>query len=163
MATDITQELVQAPLPELIRQLGLAVARAQQAMDRSSIETALLMAETGAGAAGLLPDGDQRSLLELGFTPTFYQIQEATVEARVAVSMARSSEVSLSVGAAVGGAYGFVMFAASVNASYTGKFSFESSGSSAISARMSAIPPPSILTALLAERQQSKTASAEGD
>ena len=158
----ITTELMQARLPDIVQQLGLAIAEAQQAMDRASIQTALLMSDPENGAV-LGEDGERKSLLELGFAPTFYQIQEANVEARVAFSMARSSEVSLSVGATVGGAYYFVMFAASVNASYTNKYSFEASGSSAISARISAIPPPSILTTLLAERQQKLSANGGGD
>ena len=153
MPSTLGQELLNTWLPDIVERPGTAIAHAQNAMDLSSVQIATLMSDRENHGLIIGNGGEKRSLLELGFTPSFYQITEATVEARVAFSMASSSEVSLSVGAAAGGAYGLMMFAASVNATYTNKYSFEASGSSAITARLSAVPPPSLLATLLAEKQ----------
>lgn len=158
MSNAVSRELMQTPLPDIVERLGTAIANAQYAMDRNSLQIATMMGDREEHGVSFGPDGQKRSLLELGFTPSFYQITEATVEARVAFSMAQSSETSLSVGATVGGAFYFVMFAASVNASYTNKYSFEASGSSAITAKFIAVPPPSILSTLLATLHGQKAA-----
>ena len=81
-----------------------------------------------------------RSLLELGFTPTFFQVTEAVIEARVAFSSSETTEfgVAASIGVNV------FFFAASVNAHYSNRYSFDASGSSSIRATFVAVPPPSI-------------------
>ncbi len=150
MSGQLMNELMQAPLPQMVERLGIAIAHAQAAMDRSGIAIADMMGNREDHGVDI--GGERKSLIELGFTPSFYQVTEATIEARVAFSMAESSEVSLSVGAAAGGGIGFVMFAVSVNASYTNKYSFEATGSSAITAKFTALPPPAILTQILQKR-----------
>jgi hypothetical protein len=144
MPSRVITELQEAPLPEMIERLGVAIAQAQFALDRNSIEIARILAD---GENGLdLGDGaGTRSLLELGFAPTFYQITEATVEARVAFTSKQSEDFSL--GASIGVNVGF--FAASVNASYTNKYSFEATGSSMVRARFVSVPPPAVFSELL--------------
>lgn len=138
-----------SPLPQMVERLGTAIANAQYAMDRNSVQIATMMGDREEHGIRLGGENRNRSLLELGFTPSFYQITEATIDARVAFSMSESREVSLSVGVEVGVNVYFVMVAASVNASYTNKYSFEASGSSAITTKFVAVPPPTILTNLL--------------
>lgn len=139
-ATDVPRILLNAPLPELIQRLGLSIAQAQAALDENSIATAKAMTTTTADI-----DGTPRSLLELGFTPTFYAFTEATVEAKLAFTITESTE--LSVGAELG--VNLEVFSASVNASYTRKYSFEAQGSSSIAARLVSLPPPEPLLELL--------------
>jgi hypothetical protein len=144
MPSSVNTELQQAPLPEMVQRLGLAIAQAQLALDRNSAEIAQILANEENGID--LNDGaGTRSLLELGFAPTFYHITEATVEARVAFTASESQQFS--VGASLGVNVGF--FAASVNASYSAKYAFEASGSSSISARFVSIPPPGVFNELL--------------
>lgn len=144
MPSRVVSELQEAPLPEMIERLGVAIARAQFAMDRNSVEIARILADDENGLD--LGDGaGTRSLLELGFAPTFYQITEATVEARVAFSSKQSEDFS--IGGSIGVNVGF--FAASVNASYTNKYSFEATGSSMVRARFVSVPPPAIFTEIL--------------
>lgn len=138
MANQAVQNLLQSPLPQMLEQLGNAIATAQFAMDQNAIQIARVMTDKSQGLE--LSEGNKLSLLELGFTPTFYHLTEATIEARVAFSTSESREIS--VGATIGGSIGF--FAASVNASYTAKYSFDASGSSAITARFVSVPPPSV-------------------
>jgi hypothetical protein len=136
--------MLETPLPALIEMLGLSIANAQYALDRNAIAIARLLADTESGIK--FPGDDRaRSMLELGFAPSFYHLTEATIEARVAFSISQSSEFS--IGASAGMNIGF--FAASVNASYSQKYSFEATASSAISAKFVSIPPPTVFQELL--------------
>src|SRR3954454_4479388 len=134
MPTSVTTALQEAPLPELVKKLGVAISQAQFAMDQNSVAIARLLADSEQGID--LGQG-ARSLLELGFAPTFFQITEAVIEARVAFSSSESTEFG--VGASIGVAF-FV--AASVNAHYSSRYSFDASGSSSIRATFVAVPPP---------------------
>lgn len=146
----LVADLQQVPLPSLLRELGRGVADAQFALDQTGLEIARRLGDAEAFGVQFSGEENKRSLLELGFAPTFYHFAEATVDIRVSLSMSQSTETSLSVGATVGGAYGFVMFAASVSASFTAKYSYEASGSSALTARLVAIPAPTLLSEVLA-------------
>ncbi len=144
---DIQSMLTNAPLGSLVESLGIAIANAQFAMDQNS----LAILEKMASQEITLHNGDKavkKSLLDLGFTPTFYHITEATVEARLAFSSSQSQETSASASLRVGSA--FSMVAAQVNASYTNKYSFNAEGSSRISTRFVSIPPPTELKEILA-------------
>lgn len=144
MANEIIRQLEQSPLPRLVEQLGVAISQAQFAMDRNSVETFKLMAkkdfEIGSGST-------KRSMIELGLLPSFYHFAEARIEAKVAFSMMTSTEVGGS--ATIGGT--FKMVTASVTASYSSKYSFQAEGSSTVMARIVTVPPPSEVTALIAE------------
>ncbi|MEQ3692408.1 MAG: hypothetical protein ACPGGD_05110 [Thalassolituus sp.] len=156
MAKPSLQSMVsESPLPGMVKQLGVSIAEAQFAMDQTSLSIAKAMADPdiqGLQLGG--PDSRKYCLLELGFTPTFYQMTNVTIEAKIAMSMGSSTEFS--VGASISGGIGF--FAASVNASYSNKYSYEASASSSIITQLTAIPPPPLLQeklqAQLKERQQ---------
>lgn len=154
---NINTMLADAPLPMMVEKLGTAIADAQYAMDRNSVEIARLMGNREEHGLVIGKDGTKKSLIELGFTPTFYQITEASVEARVAFSTSKSHEFS--VGASVKVSYFFV--SASVNASYSARYSFEASGSSSISTKFRAVPPPNQLVDLLNGIQQSEKPAEE--
>ena len=142
MPSRVITELQQSPLPEMVQRLGVAIGQAQLALDRNSVEIARLLADD---ENGVDLGGGTRSLLELGFAPTFYHITEATIEARVAFTQSESE--AFSVGGQIGVNVGF--FAASVNASYSNRYSFEATGSSSIRARFVSIPPPALFNELL--------------
>jgi hypothetical protein len=146
-------DLEQLPLPSMLGGLGRAIADAQLAMDQTSLEIARRLGDNETHGVRFSGEQENRSLLELGFAPTFYHPSEATVDVRVSLSMSQSTETSVSLGATVGGAYGFVMFAASVSASYTAKYSYEAAASSAITARFVAIPAPTLLAQTLASQR----------
>ncbi|MCC5835666.1 MAG: hypothetical protein JJU20_13105 [Opitutales bacterium] len=149
------EAVTQAPLPQMVEELGRAIANAQHSMDRSSVEIAQMMARNDEGYGVELSgeEGRRRSLLELGFSPTFYQITDATVEAKVSLTMGKSTKVS--VGASVGAGYG--IFSASVDASYSSKFSYDLSASSSIKAHFVAVPSPSALARLLQSESKDET------
>lgn len=147
MANEVVRMLEKSPLPKLVEQLGVAISEAQSALDRNSIETFKRMAvkdiQIGAGK-------DKRSMIELGLLPSFYHFAEARIEAKVAFTMMTSTEVG--VKASVGGT--FKMVTASVEASYTSKYSFQAEGSSMVMARIVTVPPPAEVTALIRQLQK---------
>lgn len=73
-------------LAETVEALGHAVQRAQVAIDLATVDIATVMAGEGPDAT-LQIGGSSTSLLELGFTPTFYQAAEVEFEVRVDVQM----------------------------------------------------------------------------
>ena len=137
--------VLNAPLPEMLERLGNAIANAQFALDQSSIEIARRMGDRS--KYGVDIGDDKLSLIELGFTPTFYAFTEATIDIRVAFSMAETQEFGIK--AHLGVNYYFV--SASVDASYSQKYSFDASGSSSIKAKLVSLPPPPRLAELLRE------------
>jgi hypothetical protein len=145
--SEIQKFVAQAPLGSVVESLGIAISNAQFAMDRNSLAILQMMAaeqvSITSGAKTV-----QTSLLSLGFAPTFYHITEASVEARLAFSMTQEQDISASVSARYGG--GLSMVAASVNASYTNKYSFHAEGSSTVSAKFVSLPPPAELKEILA-------------
>ncbi|WP_144394099.1 hypothetical protein [Pleionea sediminis] len=149
-ASEVNKQLAEAPLPLLIKNLGQAVADAQFALDTYALEMLAKAAEKGV----TLPSEDKpRSMLELGFTPTFYHFSEAKMLAKVAFSMSKSREVSVGVSAS-GGVPG--IFTASVNASYSNKYSFKAEGSSEIATKVVSVPAPGYLADLIEDLRQSK-------
>ena len=142
--TEVTRSLVSAPLPQIIEQLGLSIAKAQAALDNNSVAIAREMSETEVEIGG-----DTFNLISLGFLPTFYAFTEATVEAKLSFSMQESTEFGIKVGASVGVNVGIVMVAASVDVSYARKFSVSSDGTSSIAARLVSLPCPDQLSEIL--------------
>ena len=140
----VTNQLISAPLPQIIERLGIAVAEAQGALDRNSIAMAQAMAETEIELGG-----ETTNLIALGFTPTFYSFTEATVEAKLSFSMQETTEVGVAASASVSGGAAFIMVAASVSVSYARKFSVSADGMSSIAARLVSLPPPELLEARL--------------
>jgi hypothetical protein len=132
-----TKALTQAPLPDIVEKLGLAIAGAQYALDINSANLAKTMAETDVEIGG-----NNYNLLSLGFTPTFYAFTEATVEAKLSYSMSEGTTFGGSLEVSASGGTPFFMAAATVSASYERKFSVSAEGASSIAAKLVSLPPP---------------------
>jgi hypothetical protein len=132
-----TKALTQAPLPDIVEKLGLAIAGAQYALDINSVTLAKTMAETNVEIGG-----KQYNLLALGFTPTFYAFTEATVEAKLSYTMSEGTAFGGSLEVSASGGTPFFMAAATVSASYERKFSVSAEGASSIAAKLVSLPPP---------------------
>ena len=143
MANEVIRQLEQSPLPELVAQLGIAIAEAQLAMDQASVRSFRIMAQKNVE----LGKRKKVSMIELGLIPSFYHFSEANIDAKVAFSMTKSKEVSGSI--EVGGAFKAVT--ATVSASYTSKYSFSAEGSSSVSAKIVTVPPPAEIAELIRE------------
>ena len=132
---NISRELTSAPLPEMVKGLGIGIAEAQYALDQVSMNLAKEMVETKVDFGGT-----EYSLLALGFTPTFYQFVDTLIEVKMSFSTMQSREIGGEVSAKGG-----VWFAsASVSGSYAQKYQYSAEGSSLIKTKIVSIPAPSI-------------------
>lgn len=163
-------DLLNVPFPEMIKTLGVGIAEAQYELDLVSMKIARMMAgyepdeepEDGSAPAASQPertllvplgDGNEYSLLELGFTPNFYQFVDTMIELKMSISMSRETNVSkksTTVDASVKGKVGFFsasakMRVSSVSASYASKYQYSAEGSSLMRTKLVPVPPPPIL------------------
>ena len=141
---NVGQELLNVPFPEMVQKLALAVANGQTALDKNSIATAKALAKTKIELPDVAnPDGAtiNVSLIAVGIYPQFYQFSKSEIEVKMAITMAQSTEFTLD--ASVGIDWG--CFSASVNASYSSKYSYDVSGSSRLYMLLNPVPPPTIL------------------
>jgi hypothetical protein len=166
--TTVGQDLLAVPFPEMIQKMGLAIAEAQFALDRVSIQLAQVMSGTETEvpdpddpdkmikipASRVRFNGENLSMLELGFTPTFYQFVDTIIEVKISISMSmeeteRGSESSVEAGASLRGLPGIGggarMNASSVSASYANKYQYTAEGASLLRTKLVTVPPPRVL------------------
>jgi len=167
----IGQDLLNVPFPAMIRSMGLAIAEAQYELDIVSMKIARLMAgfapenedeEAGTGfdegRSNLVQIGpsqtdDSYSLLELGFSPTFYQFVDTLIEVKISVSMSQEDSTKTSstqTSASVSGKVGFFSASAKTNvstvsASFSSKYQYSAEGSSLLRTKLVTVPAPAIL------------------
>jgi hypothetical protein len=87
-ARNVSGAMTTMRLDELVSNLAIGIARGQMALDRACMDIAKFMSEAQV-AFGKRPgteEPDLMSLIELGFTPNFYQFVDTVLELRVAVS-----------------------------------------------------------------------------
>jgi len=181
MAT-IGQELLDVPFPEMIKSMGMAIAQAQFELDNTSLRLARMMAGEGYEVpdptesdpartktiqALVQFDGKSLSLMELGFTPTFYQFVDTIIEVKVSISMSREAQAAFStttVAAEMEG--GHAIFYAktaakvsTVSASYASKYQYSAEGSSLMRTKLVPVPPPAILEERIRQMIEKKTAA----
>ena len=165
----IGQDLLNVPFPEMVKSMGVGIAQAQYELDLTSMKIARLMggydieedengnSSTTGERTNLVKigpkDDDEYSLLELGFTPTFYQFVDTLIEVKMSISMSRettrvkkikSGQVNMS------GKLGFFSAKASVNASsvsasFSSKYQYSAEGSSLMRTKLVTVPPPPML------------------
>lgn len=97
------------------------------------------------------------SMMELGFTPTFYQFVDTIIEVKISIKYTAEGESSVSTtrnykssSASLG--FGFAKVKAGtnvqtsqVNASYSQKYSYSAEGSSLLRTKLVPVPPPAVL------------------
>lgn len=125
--------LTNAPLSTMIENMGLSIANAQAALDSNSIDMLKNLAESK-----IQIGGENISLLNLGFVPSFYTFTEASFEAKMDFSLSESMTIDVSGEVSVE----TKMVSASVSAHFARKFDQSASASSSIAARMVSLPPP---------------------
>lgn len=141
---NVGQELLNVPLPEMVTKLALGIAEAQTKLDMNSTEVAKFMSTTTIGLPDIADPTTTKNfaLIALGFFPGFYQFTEASIEVKMAISMTTSTDAQIGVTAKAG----FGCFSASVNASYSSKYSYSVDGSSLLRVKLAPVPPPQLLT-----------------
>jgi hypothetical protein len=164
---NIGQQLLDVPIGDMVRSLGLAIAEAQFELDRVSLRMAQMMSGTEYQVEEDDPErpgrkrlvtregvrvqfgGESLSMLELGFTPSFYQFVDTVIEVKISISIGSESraETSTFSGSVSSFFVGFGMGASatSVSASYAQKYSYSAEGSSLIRTKLAPVPPPAVL------------------
>lgn len=165
MAT-VGKDLLQVPFPEMVKAMAVGIAEAQLALDMTSLRIAKLM--SGADEPGTEDDEDKGknlvtfhnekySLLELGFTPSFYQFVDTIIEIKMSISMSEEqtqakssfnmdSEASFKAGLgfmSVSGSAGLKV--STVSASFASKYQYSAEGASLMRTKLVPVPPPPIL------------------
>ncbi len=165
-------DLLNAPFPEMVKSLGVGIAEAQYELDLVSMKIARMMAgyepdeekedgsmlpppAEGPKRTMLVPlgDGKEYSLLELGFTPNFYQFVDTMIELKLSISMSRETNYSRKSSQTVVGVTGKVGFfsasatmrASHVSASFSSKYQYSAEGSSLMRTKLVPVPAPAIL------------------
>lgn len=154
---DVGQELLNVPFPEMVLKLASAIAEGQFKLDQVSCEIAKFMGDKKK-APVYLPDltdekGEKEivtSLIGAGFQPTFYQFTDTIIEVKMAISMNQTTEASISTKAS--GGWG--PFSASVNASYSSKYSYSVEGSSLLRTKITPLPPNTFMQRILDMKAQ---------
>ena len=187
----IGQQLLNVPMGDMIRQMAFAIADAQLELDESSIRVAELMSGQRLlrDPDGNLVDdegnptdspeyvdtrvffGQEKvegvdtpqkvSMMELGFTPTFYQFIDTIIEVKIAIRISRETERSVTNKGETktvqsefykrstlqGGQFGArsVVTTTPVDASYASKYSYSAEGSSFLRTKLVPVPPPPVL------------------
>ncbi len=97
------------------------------------------------------------SMMELGFTPTFYQFVDTIIEVKISIKYTQEGQSSVSISntnksASANLSIGFgkakagrSISTSQVNASYSQKYSYSAEGSSLLRTKLVPIPPPVVL------------------
>lgn len=157
---DVGQELLNVPFPEMVLNLATAIAEGQFKLDQTSCKIAAMMGDAQKYPIELPDLADDNkpiktSMIGAGFQPTFYQFTDTIIEVKMAITMTKTTEKSASVTAKVG----FGCFSASVNASYSSKYTYSVEGSSLLRTKITPLPPNTFMQQLLdlkAQKEQMK-------
>jgi hypothetical protein len=165
------EALLEAPIGELIQRIASSIAEAQLKLDQIGVRVATLLSE--AKVTFNKADGTpvEKSLLELGFLPTFYAFTETDIEVKMTIQLKVEEEFSLSGEASVGGGGGsgvdaakrVVPFGISISADYHRKYAFDMSGSSMVKTRLVSVPAPSVFLETVKEHARSQGLARETD
>lgn len=170
MSDGIGQELANVPFAKILGGVGIAIAEAQLEMDLVGMRIAKMMSgqieeidEQGVRSTTdtRVPFGtdtsttgtpnNKYSLLELGFTPTFYQFVDTVVEVKVSITMTTSKSDS-----GKSGSFDFQselkvfkgelnLKGSSVSAQYANKYDYRAEASSMVRTKIVPLPPPAVL------------------
>ncbi|MCA9657732.1 MAG: hypothetical protein KC486_05270, partial [Myxococcales bacterium] len=140
------KSLTDVNIGQMVASIGVAIAEAQQAIDMSSLRIAEMFTgeyvdDEGKRRSSLISfDGEKLSLLELGFTPTFYQFVDTLIEVKIAIRISRENESTKKVGTKTtestwrsrsktrSSSFGVVVSTTTVDASYSSKYSYSAEG-----------------------------------
>ena len=176
MNEQLAQQLSEVPFGDLLTSMGRGLAEAQFALDRLSSLVALTLSgnyglETNATGEWIVVErnnrvtfaGEELSLMELGFTPTFYQLVDTILEIKVSISMTLDQSVqeekrstvsdqqSWTEGGflGIGGTKRTKTNTTTVSSQFSSRFQYSVEGASVVRTKLVTVPPPAALTDLV--------------
>ncbi|TVQ72244.1 MAG: hypothetical protein EA373_03030 [Oceanospirillales bacterium] len=159
---------------DMIRDMALAIADAQMELDANSVDVAHMMS----GKQPLYDENGQKipnsnslvsfagedvSMLELGFTPTFYQFVDTIIEVKIAIKISQSESERNSVSTTeeerestlsgrlslrrgkASGTRKRTINTTQVDATYSSRYSYSAEGASILRTKLCPVPPPPVL------------------
>jgi hypothetical protein len=141
------QVLASLPLEGMISSLGIGIARAQEALDMNAIQTAVKLAEMTLDFPGPTDDDGTptkltRSLLSLGFVPTFYQFTEATLDLKIEMKIQVEDKQGVQASGTASVTKGPVAVAGTVSVDASRKYGAESSAMTQVHLQLVSVPAP---------------------
>lgn len=142
---NVGQELLNVPFPKMIFDMSMAIAKGQMALDKASINTVKILANTkfdyvpditevlspnprqikvqggdpvtvtGVAVEVDVADSFPLTLLQAGITPTFYQFTESIIEVKMSISSKTEESSSLDVGVDVSVSADYLFASATVS------------------------------------------------
>jgi hypothetical protein len=113
----VGQELLNVPFGDMIKEMALAIAEGQMALDMNSVQVAQTLAETeldvgsvvlyieetvdadgNVTATDVVTNDAPMSLLTYGLEPRFYEFTESIIEVKMAISMKKESSAEIKYG-----------------------------------------------------------------
>jgi hypothetical protein len=163
------EALLEAPVGEFIQRVASSIAEAQLKLDQVGVRVATLLSE--AKVTFNKADGTPvaKSLLELGFMPTFYAFTETDIEVKMTVQLKVEEDLTVKgeVGKgstdALAAAKRVVPFGISISADYHRKYGFDMSGSSCVKTKLLAVPPPSVFLETIKDHARSQANAREAE
>jgi len=114
---EVGQELLNVPFGEMIREMALAIAEGQMALDMNSVQVAQTLASTeleagsvvlyieetvdeegNVTATSVVTNDTPMSLLTYGLEPRFYEFTESIIEVKMAITMMKESSSEINYG-----------------------------------------------------------------
>lgn len=114
---EVGQELLNVPFGEMIREMALAIAEGQMALDMNSVQVAQTLAATeleagsvvlyieetvdeegNVTATSVVTNDTPMSLLTYGLEPRFYEFTESIIEVKMAITMMKESSSEINYG-----------------------------------------------------------------
>jgi len=113
----VGQELLNVPFGDMIKEMALAIAEGQMALDMNSVQVAQALAATeldtgsvvmyveetvdedgNVTATNVVTNDSPMSLLTYGLEPRFYEFTESVIEVKMAITMMRERSLELKYG-----------------------------------------------------------------
>lgn len=162
---DAGKILASAPVSEIIRSMATSIADAQEELDARSRRSAAALAAEEVTLTDRDGNDHTRTLLDLGFTPTFYSFvtvdlelsletritEETDVGGEITGNASRENTGSTPGTDTAGEKTSTTSMGMTMSANFQRKFGVETSGQTRMAAQLVALPPPPAFLDFLTE------------
>ena len=154
----IGQELLDVPLPQMVSDLAMGIAKAQEALDKNSLNTTLALAdetftyvpqivgtidETGAKPVATIDVIKVEDMPLIAFIkPTWYQFSETKIEVSMDIKTSLTTSTKVGVSVEAKGGWGPVSVSIKADVEHNRKFGKDVQGTSKLSVTLVPVPPP---------------------
>lgn len=180
----VGHDLLDVPFPEMVSQLGIAIAKSQFNLDMNSIEILKVMGDKKAApvsipnlinSAGALAKNDGStgsesapdivtSMIGAGFQPTFYQFAETIIEVKMAITAkyessyeraTKGEQVTKTTTSKWWGLSNTTSITTTpIDARYASKYNYTAEGASLLRTRLVPMPPNAFMQRMLDMKAQ---------